>query len=101
MSNLNTQLELLGRENNNKLDVLSVPRKSIIESIFKDEFWNDSAKKLEEVLAQTSLSPLIEVPLDEDISAGKNTYTYDAHTYHTKVPPQGISKAIKYYLPQY
>lgn len=99
MSNLNTQLELLGRENN-KLDVLSVPRKSIIESIFKDEFWNDSAKKLEEVLAQTSLSPLIEVPLDEDISAGKNTYTYDAHTYHTKVPPQGISKAIKYYLPQ-
>jgi DNA modification methylase len=100
MSNLNTQLELLGRENNNKLDVLSVPRKSIIESIFKDEFWNDSAKKLEEVLAQTSLSPLIEVPLDEDISAGKNTYTYDAHTYHTKVPPQGISKAIKYYLPQ-
>lgn len=100
MSNLNTQLELLGRENNTQLDVLSVPRKSIIESIFKDEFWNDSAKKLEEVLAQTSLSPLIEVPLDEDISAGKNTYTYDAHTYHTKVPPQGISKAIKYYLPQ-
>ncbi len=34
------------------------------------------------------------------ISAGKNTYTYDAHTYHTKVPPQGISELLKYYLPE-
>lgn len=33
----------------------------------------------------------------EAISAGKNTYVYDAHTYHTKVPPQGIAKLIEYY----
>jgi DNA modification methylase len=32
-----------------------------------------------------------------EISAGKNTYVYDAHTYHTKVPPQGISCLIKHY----
>jgi DNA modification methylase/transcriptional regulator with XRE-family HTH domain len=33
------------------------------------------------------------------VSAGKNTYTYDAHTYHTKVPPQGIAELMHYYLP--
>jgi DNA modification methylase len=36
-------------------------------------------------------------PYSESISAGKNTYVYDAHTYHTKVPPQGIQKLIEYY----
>lgn len=39
-------------------------------------------------------------PLESDISAGKNTYTYDAHTYHTKVPPQGIAELLSYYLPR-
>ncbi len=34
-----------------------------------------------------------------EVSAGKNTYTYDAHTYHTKVPPQGILEFIEHYLP--
>lgn len=33
----------------------------------------------------------------DSITAGKNTYVYDAHTYHTKVPPQGIAKCIEYY----
>lgn len=33
------------------------------------------------------------------MSAGKNTYTYDAHTYHTKVPPQGIAELLVHYLP--
>jgi DNA modification methylase len=36
-------------------------------------------------------------PYSESISAGKNTYVYDAHTYHTKVPPQGIELLIDYY----
>ena len=36
-------------------------------------------------------------PFDKDISAGKNTYVYDAHTYHTKVPPQGIAQLIEHY----
>jgi DNA-binding transcriptional regulator YiaG len=38
-------------------------------------------------------------PPDTGMSAGKNTYTYDAHTYHTKVPPQGIAELLKHYLP--
>jgi adenine-specific DNA methylase len=36
-------------------------------------------------------------PYASDIAAGKNTYVYDAHTYHTKVPPQGIKLLIDYY----
>jgi DNA modification methylase len=39
----------------------------------------------------------VEKPYSESISAGKNTYVYDAHTYHTKVPPQGIELLIDYY----
>jgi DNA modification methylase len=39
----------------------------------------------------------VEEPYSESISAGKNTYVYDAHTYHTKVPPQGIALLIDYY----
>lgn len=47
-----------------------------------------------------SAAPTIENPATEGISAGKNTYTYDAHTYHTKVPPQGIAEVVKLYLPE-
>jgi DNA modification methylase len=36
-------------------------------------------------------------PFEHGIVAGKNTYVYDAHTYHTKVPPQGISSLIEHY----
>lgn len=36
-------------------------------------------------------------PYSSNISAGKNSYVYDAHTYHTKVPPQGIKLLIDYY----
>jgi predicted RNA-binding Zn-ribbon protein involved in translation (DUF1610 family) len=36
-------------------------------------------------------------PFSGNIRAGKNTYVYDAHTYHTKVPPEGIAKLIEYY----
>lgn len=36
-------------------------------------------------------------PYDKHIAAGKNTYVYDAHTYHTKVPPEGIGLLIDYY----
>ena len=39
----------------------------------------------------------VEHPFAENIRAGKNTYVYDAHTYHTKVPPEGIAKLIEYY----
>ena len=44
-------------------------------------------------------APTITEPAADGVSAGKNTYTYDAHTYHTKVPPQGIAEVIRQYLP--
>ncbi len=39
----------------------------------------------------------VEKPFCGNIRAGKNTYVYDAHTYHTKVPPEGIAKLVEYY----
>lgn len=40
---------------------------------------------------------IVNEPYNLNISSGKNTYVYDAHTYHTKVPPQGIELLIDYY----
>ncbi len=39
----------------------------------------------------------VDEPFGDAISSGKNTYVYDAHTYHTKVPPQGIKHLVEYY----
>jgi DNA modification methylase len=39
-------------------------------------------------------------PLPENLVAGKNTYAYDAHTYHTKVPPEAIRHLIEHYTEQ-
>ena len=36
-------------------------------------------------------------PFAAPVKAGKNTAIYRAHTYHTKVPPQGIVPYIKHY----
>jgi DNA modification methylase len=48
-------------------------------------------------LDETRPPKIIKKPYTENISAGKNSYVYDAHTYHTKVPPQGIAQLILYY----
>lgn len=45
-------------------------------------------------------APTAATPSPAGVSAGKNTYTYDAHTYHTKVPPQGIAELLRHYLPE-
>jgi hypothetical protein len=39
----------------------------------------------------------VPTPPHTAICAGKNTYVYDAHTYHTKVPPQGIRLILEHY----
>lgn len=46
---------------------------------------------------QTTHRSLKTNAFSEDISAGKNTYVYDAHTYHTKVPPEAIKQLIEHY----
>jgi len=63
-------------------------------------FYNEKCLSIGKLLEANSIpSRTMEEPLVGGISAGKNTYTYDAHTYHTKVPPQGISELLSYYLP--
>lgn len=57
--------------------------------------WSKEA--LTEILRSPRQKKSIEIPFAQDISAGKNTYVYDAHTYHTKVPPQGIALLVEYY----
>ncbi len=47
--------------------------------------------------ASRETSDAVAKPFCGNIRAGKNTYVYDAHTYHTKVPPDGIAKLIEYY----
>ena len=77
------------------------PRPSILAGIYNDNLWGDSDLALSDILLRRENPALTSTePLDEEISAGKNTYTYDAHTYHTKVPPQGIASVIAKYLPE-
>lgn len=47
--------------------------------------------------ASDKAAKLVSQPCRHAISAGKNTYVYDAHTYHTKVPPEGIETLIQHY----
>jgi len=64
-------------------------------------FLNDQTVTFEGLIGAHSVpSRTVKTPFAGGISAGKNTYTYDAHTYHTKVPPQGISELLSYYLPE-
>lgn len=83
------------------VNTLAQPRASILDDIFTDgSFWNDGYLKIGDILERRRKPAVTRnKPFDEEISAGKNTYTYDAHTYHTKVPPQGIATVISKYLP--
>jgi 16S rRNA G966 N2-methylase RsmD len=77
------------------------PKLPILTRLREGDFWGSGTVALAEVLANhAEPAPTIEEPAAEGVSAGKNTYTYDAHTYHTKVPPQGIAEVLCQYLPQ-
>lgn len=80
---------------------LDTPRPAILEGLFTaGGYWGNGNMALGEILeCRSSPAPTPATPHNEDISAGKNTYTYDAHTYHTKVPPQGVASIISQYLP--
>ena len=76
-------------------------RPPILSGISKDRVFDENGKNAIAALltAHPQPAPTAEASLEGNISAGKNTYTYDAHTYHTKVPPQGIAELIRHYLP--
>lgn len=78
------------------------PSTCLLDRLAPNNFWGDENGDCGAALfashdsaVRTTLEPAV-----EGVSAGKNTYTYDAHTYHTKVPPQGIAEVIKRYLPE-
>lgn len=52
---------------------------------------------IDEAIDKKSVVKSISQAFIGEISAGKNTYVYDAHTYHTKVPPEGIEEFLDYY----
>lgn len=78
------------------------PRPPILQRISSGRFFGANGEKtLYQILStHNKPAPTVETLPLSGMSAGKNTYTYDAHTYHTKVPPQGIAELLKHYLPQ-
>jgi DNA modification methylase/transcriptional regulator with XRE-family HTH domain len=80
---------------------LQTPREHLFEFTEQGGLWGDGSLALGDMLVKNAQpAKTRDSALNEEISAGKNTYTYDAHTYHTKVPPQGIAAVIRSYLPQ-
>lgn len=65
--------------------------------VFSEHGFEDLTELL---IRHSDWAPTESTPPKSGMSAGKNTYTYDAHTYHTKVPPQGIAELLSYYLPE-
>lgn len=83
------------------VSVLKEPGKPVFKRLKHGQFVGCTEAKLSEMLNEhqrTAITP--QRPAHGATSAGKNTYTYDAHTYHTKVPPQGILEFLRYYLPE-
>ncbi|KIT16372.1 DNA methyltransferase [Jannaschia aquimarina] len=83
------------------IPMLDQPRETIIGDLVDDDLWGDGDLALADILSRCDAPAITrDTPFSEEVSAGKNTYTYDAHTYHTKVPPQGIARIISKYLPE-
>ena len=76
------------------------PLAPIISRLRQSSLWGDGADVLASIFTDhIEPAPTIAQPSVGTVSAGKNTYTYDAHTYHTKVPPQGIAEVLRGHLP--
>lgn len=77
------------------------PGLPLLSRLKKGELWGNGEYLLAEILSSHSeAAQTVKEAVAEGVSAGKNTYTYDAHTYHTKVPPQGIAQVLQKYLPE-
>jgi DNA modification methylase/DNA-binding XRE family transcriptional regulator len=84
-----------------RLTLSKKPLPPILSCIMDEKGFFKSETSLENLLHQHSKAAVtVNTAPHAGMSAGKNTYTYDAHTYHTKVPPQGIAELLKHYLPE-
>lgn len=83
------------------IDRTAEPVGPLLQRLKRGAMWGRGPELLAEMLADHVMpAKTVQTPIAEGVSAGKNTYTYDAHTYHTKVPPQGIAQVIRNYLPE-
>lgn len=91
----------LFEENDESFSLLSEPKQPVLHRLHRDGiFSSQGTKALVSLIAKhTHASRTVTSPPAGGMSAGKNSYTYDAHTYHTKVPPQGIAELLRHYLP--
>ncbi len=92
-----TQPRLFEIEHARALDLRVAPRTL---RDFESRAYSPGANDaLAEFVREHALAPTTYTlrPLPEELVAGKNTYVYDAHTYHTKVPPQAIARLIEHY----
>ena len=88
-------------EEHHETNLVSDARPGLLSRIKRSKFFGAGAEELQRILSERVRSAeTAESPPSSGASAGKNTYTYDAHTYHTKVPPQGIAHIIRHYLPK-
>ena len=79
------------------LDLLGRPR--TLQGVERNSYSPYSNTRLTEFVQANLIekSQYETKPLFEELVAGKNTYVYDAHTYHTKVPPQAIARLIEHF----
>lgn len=83
-----------------RVDLGTRPLSPILSRLQGGVAWGDGVDVLASILADHAKpASTADEPIVGGVSAGKNTYTYDAHTYHTKVPPQGIAEILRGYLP--
>jgi DNA modification methylase/predicted RNA-binding Zn-ribbon protein involved in translation (DUF1610 family) len=91
-------------DSSNETEVSMNPKalKRVLDRITNGPFFASSpTASLADLLRDhQAASATVTAPPIGGMSAGKNTYTYDAHTYHTKVPPQGIAELVRHYLPK-
>lgn len=92
------ELPLFRKEH--RVEVAHQPGPRLLDRLKSGNFWGPHGTLANLLSCHAVAAPTSPEPVAEGISAGKNTYTYDAHTYHTKVPPQGIADVIKGYLPR-
>jgi len=82
------------------ITVSNVPLAPILSRLKRGKFFGNGEQTLYSIMhSHEKPAKTAERAAIGGTSAGKNTYTYDAHTYHTKVPPQGIVEFIRHYLP--
>lgn len=84
-----------------QIKMSEIPKSPILLRVKRGRFFGEGEQSLISILHSHNKPALTaEQAAIGGTSAGKNTYTYDAHTYHTKVPPQGIVEFLRYYLPE-